>query len=322
MSEEVSETIHDLMVTGLRHHETGDVEQARDAYLKVLELDPRNGQALDLAGVLCMQCGELEAARDFYDAALEVEPENARYLTHVGTLQLQQGELSAASDTFRIAAENDADYAEPRFFLALGLRGLGRRLEALDELDAALALDAGNSLFLSWRGTLAWETGDFEGAITYLEQSLQSDPTNLEAMTQLGSVLVDLEDYPMAERCFRAALDISPGNPACRGNLADAMARQGRQEEANREFKAALQDGADDAEIWAKYSVSLAGEGDRAAAIDAAAKARDINTDSIQVEFSLLEMFQRIGDVTSEESTKARLHELAPDDARVDAAIG
>jgi tetratricopeptide (TPR) repeat protein len=320
MSEDLTATLHDLLVTGLRHHELGEVEQARDAYLKILELDPRNAQALDLAGVLCMQCGELEAARDFYDAALEVEPENARFLTHVGTLQLHQGDLSEAVDTFRIAAENDPTYAEPIFFLALVLRGIGQRLDAVDNLDEALAQDPDNSLFLSWRGTLAWETGDFEAAIDYLERSLQSDETNLEAMSQLGSVLVDLEDFAMAERCFRAALDIAPGDPMSRGKLADALSRQGRREEAGREFKVALETSSDNARLWALYSVMLAGEGNGDGAAEAADKARTIDPGSIDVELALLETFNLLGAADSIASSKARLRELAPDDARVDAA--
>ena len=141
-------------------------------------------------------------------------------------------------------------------------------------------------------------------------------------MMQLGSVLVDLEDFPIAERCFRAALDISPGNSSCRGKLGDAMARQGRQEEARREFKAALENAANDADIWALYSVMLAGDGDRDAAVEAARKAREINPDSIEVQLSLLQMYQRIGDAGEAEAVKTQLRVLAPDDARVDAATG
>ena len=47
--------IDKLIASGLTFHDSGEVEAARDCYLKVLELDPRNSQALDLAGLLCMQ---------------------------------------------------------------------------------------------------------------------------------------------------------------------------------------------------------------------------------------------------------------------------
>ena len=69
--------IDKLIASGLSFHDSGDVEAARDCYLKVLELDPRNSQALDLAGLLCMQCGESEAAKEFYKSAIEVDPDKA-----------------------------------------------------------------------------------------------------------------------------------------------------------------------------------------------------------------------------------------------------
>ncbi|MBL6600534.1 MAG: tetratricopeptide repeat protein, partial [Alphaproteobacteria bacterium] len=137
---------------------------------------------------------------------------------------------------------------------------------------------------------------------------------------QLGSVLVDLEDFPMAERCFRAALDIAPGDPMSRGKLADALARQGRREEAGREFKVALETSSSDARLWALYSVMLAGEGSRDGAIEAAGKAREIDPNSIDVELALLETFNLLGAADAVADSKERLRALAPDDARVDAA--
>jgi Flp pilus assembly protein TadD len=135
-------------------------------------------------------------------------------------------------------------------------------------------------------------------------------------------VLVDLEDFPMAERCFRAVLDMSPENPTCRGKLGDVLARQGRREEADLEFKRALDASSEDASLWALYSVMLAGEGKRDAAVEAAGKARAIDSKSADVELSLLETFQRIGDNEAVASSKTRLRELAPDDARVDVVAG
>lgn len=319
MSKEVSETIHDLLIAGMRHHDAGDVGQARDAYLTILDLDPRHVKTLDLAGVLCMQCGESEAARDFYDAALEIEPENSRVLTHVGSLQLSAGDLEEAVDTFRVAAEFDEDCGEAQFFLALGLRGLGKRLQSLEALDEALALDGENSLFLSWRGTLAWETGDFESAINYLEQSVQADNNNHDALAQLGSVFIDLEDFPIAERCFRAALDLSPDNPSYRGKLGDAFARQGRGDEARHEFKVALEAAPNDALLLALYSVMLAGDGEPTAAADVGEKALGLDPENIEVHLSMLQAYQRVGDADAVERVRTRLRELAPDDARVDA---
>ena len=62
MADSNEEKVEQLIQDGLAHHDAGDVVKARDAYLQALELEPENAKALDLAGLLCMQCGEPGAA--------------------------------------------------------------------------------------------------------------------------------------------------------------------------------------------------------------------------------------------------------------------
>ena len=62
MAGNIKEKVEQLIQDGLVHHDAGEVEQARDAYLQALELEPENAKALDLAGLLCMQFGEPVAA--------------------------------------------------------------------------------------------------------------------------------------------------------------------------------------------------------------------------------------------------------------------
>ena len=67
----MKEKVEQLIQDGLAHHDAGDVEQARDAYLQALELEPENAKALDLAGLLCMQCGEPVQPRNFIHLQLK-----------------------------------------------------------------------------------------------------------------------------------------------------------------------------------------------------------------------------------------------------------
>ena len=93
VAENEVDELNKLIADGLSFHDSGNVEAARDCYLRVLEHYPRNSKALDLAGLLCMQCGEPDAAKEFYKSAIEVEPDNPRFLLHLGILLLEQDEL-------------------------------------------------------------------------------------------------------------------------------------------------------------------------------------------------------------------------------------
>ena len=85
---------------GLVHHDAGEIEKARDAYLQALDLDPENAKALDLAGLLCMQCGEPEVAEEFYRSAINIEPDNTRFSLHLGILYLNKTILKSQKKYF------------------------------------------------------------------------------------------------------------------------------------------------------------------------------------------------------------------------------
>ena len=65
------------LVDAIRHHEAGEIEQARDLYLEILDADPQHERALHLAGLLCLQCGEFEGAKVLLSAAADIDPRYA-----------------------------------------------------------------------------------------------------------------------------------------------------------------------------------------------------------------------------------------------------
>ena len=60
MADSNKEKVEQLIQDGLVHHDAGNVEQARDAYLQALEFEPEPAKALDLAGLLGMQQSRLQ----------------------------------------------------------------------------------------------------------------------------------------------------------------------------------------------------------------------------------------------------------------------
>lgn len=77
--------------------------------------------------------------------------------------------------------------------------------------------------------------------------ALQAWPNNPVALFGLGNTLLAAGDNVSAEGYFRAMLESDPVSPAARNNLAMALARQGRYEEALRQIATALKDNSDPA---------------------------------------------------------------------------
>ncbi len=89
--------------------------------------------------------------------------------------------------------------------------------------------------------------GRSEEAATAWRTALQAWPNNPVALFGLGNAALARGDNIAAEEHFRAMLESDPVSSAARNNLAMALARQARYEEALREIGIALEDNVDPA---------------------------------------------------------------------------
>ena len=158
MSDE--DAINELLKRGISHHEADEVVEARNIYIEILERDPQNHKALDLAGLLCMQCDELDAAADFFSSAIELDPESGRYLCHAGTLELHRGRLETATELLKKAIAKDPEIGEAFLSLALVYRAEQKIGDAIAVIEDGLSHNPDNSRLLTWRGVLEIDRDD------------------------------------------------------------------------------------------------------------------------------------------------------------------
>ena len=71
------------------------------------------------------------------------------------------------------------------------------------------------------------EAGSMDDAIASLTQALREDPDNHQGWFQLGLAYRDGERFAEAERAFRRAMELAPGNPDYTAYLAEALLLRG-----------------------------------------------------------------------------------------------
>jgi len=76
--------------------------------------------------------------------------------------------------------------------------------------------------------------------ILSLEQAVASDPTNIQAWTNLGHVYFDTNNPPKAIRAYEKSLELSPDNPNVLTDLGVMYRRSGQPEKALEAFKRAI----------------------------------------------------------------------------------
>ena len=128
---------------GLELEETGaPVEDAVDAYRRVLDLNPGAAGALVNLGTIYYRLRKFEEAEKYYRQAAEADPAYPLAQFNLGNLYDEQGRMKEAFDHYRRALALNPQYADAHFNLALLSERLGDPLKAVHHWKTYLKLDS------------------------------------------------------------------------------------------------------------------------------------------------------------------------------------
>jgi tetratricopeptide (TPR) repeat protein len=267
-------TILQALLLAQRHHQAGQLREAEQLYRQVLQVDPRQADALHLLGVIALQGDNQALALDYISQALRLKPHHAEAHNNLGVVlcalgrpeeaavswrealrlnpQLAdahnnlghslsgQGQLAEAVGHLEQALRLRPDYAEAHHNLGRALNGQGRLAEAVGHFEQALRLRPDYAEAHSDLGIVLWEQGRLEEAAASYHRALGLKPQFPEAHNNLGIVLRDQGRLAEAEASYRQALRLKPDYAEAHNNLAVALKEQNRPEEAVAHYEQAL----------------------------------------------------------------------------------
>lgn len=127
---------------GLELEETGaPIDQAVEAYQKVLELNPSAAGALVNLGTIYYRQRKFAEAETYYRQAIEADATYPLAQFNLGNLYDEQGLLPEALDHYKRALALNPQYADAHFNLALLCERTGDALKAVHHWKAYLKLD-------------------------------------------------------------------------------------------------------------------------------------------------------------------------------------
>jgi Flp pilus assembly protein TadD len=162
----------EFLADGLQHHRAGRLGQAEKLYLRVLQLDRNNPDALQLLGVLANQQGDPLQAVELISKALEVKPD------------YQQGDPLRAVELISKALEVKPDYAEAYCNLGIALAALGKISEAVIAYHQAIALNSEQAEPHHNLGNALVTLGRLDEAITAYRRAVALKPNYADAHQQ------------------------------------------------------------------------------------------------------------------------------------------
>ncbi|MEO8004548.1 MAG: tetratricopeptide repeat protein [Betaproteobacteria bacterium] len=258
---------------------------------EILQMDPRQCDALHLRGLAALRQGSVQAGIDLIARSLAVNPDQPMAHSNLGNAYLESNRPEQALAPFDRALRLDPD-------LPLALSGLGRALlvmgrnkeaaailerahraspgdvetlhdraralfqlgdmnGAIDALERALVLRPDSAGLFNDHGNALLEVGRTDDALASLDRALAVDPKFAEALSNHGLALLKLGRHDEALRSLDGALEFRPGFFAALSNRGNVHLQQKRFEDALADFDRALLAGANSPEAHNNRSAAL-----------------------------------------------------------------
>ena len=258
---------------GVELQEAGDLQGARQAYEKALEVAPQRVEALSNLGLVHLQLGANEKAIEYLGRALKISPGLTALRAFLGLAYFRMGQFEPAHREVAKALKDQPENPQAPHLNGLCLFKLDRLQEGIAALAAALKanpknLEAAYTLATAYvangqpdqaeallegplrsvssaeiylvRGRIQGAKGNFRQAAQDLTEAKRLNSELPTLRTQLGLTFTRLGDYPRAMDEFRAALVSNPSDFEANAFLGWLYVQDRRYQEAAEFVKEAL----------------------------------------------------------------------------------
>jgi protein O-GlcNAc transferase len=212
--------------------------EAESAYRQLLAIDPGNEGAGQMLAFIEHRSGRSDQAEARLRGLIASQPGNAGHYNALGSI-LADGRTDEAVDVFRIASSLEPQNPQILHNLGTTLMRGGRPGEAVEAFQRALQLRDDLPPVYGGLGNALRALGRTAEAVSAYRRAVSMGYRPASIYYNLGSALYELDDLENAAASFREAIatcvkvcQLRPADPSSHRMLADALFRDGREEEA------------------------------------------------------------------------------------------
>ena len=234
MSSTPSNPYLETLRLALACHQQGRLPEAESLYRRVLQLEPRQPDALRLLGVLFHQRGELELARHFLEQALQAPTASAESSHALGLAFDDLGRPDAAIASYEKALHLRPEHTPSLLQLAIACEKHDRLADAESCLRRLVKLKPDSALAHLKLATVLEGANRLEEAQIHAETAIRCLPENPEAYLCLGTILIRRNQVSDAVPFFNHAVQLDPAAGACAVQMLRAVLNEGTRGWENR----------------------------------------------------------------------------------------
>lgn len=216
----LTQSIPQVMQKAMAHHRQHELQEALDLYAQVIEAEPKNFDALYLAGVLLAQDKSYGYSLSLFDRAIAIKSNH--YELHYNRANALFGleRYKEALQGYSRAIE-----LKPNHALAfLGQSNVLSQLEAHEHaatcIDCAIRLMPDYELLFFNRGNIMETLGKREEAIRSFDRAIEMQPNYSQALLNRANLFGLSKRYEEAKKEYAKVIDLLPSEPEAYINLA------------------------------------------------------------------------------------------------------
>ena len=194
-----------------------NLRAALTAYEAAVAIRPDASEVQRKIAEIYFQLEEYENARDAFVAFLELEPKNITALNYVGYISEKLHDYTAAAGYYERVLDISVDNLYALNHLGLAYKQMQRFDEAIEVLYRALSIDPRcerpeSENLHNYLGLIYLERGEIGEAIAELRESIRLFPNDIWAREQLAALYENQERYFEAQLQYQQILEIDPDN--------------------------------------------------------------------------------------------------------------
>lgn len=233
-------SLSQTLTLALKHHQSGELQQAERLYRQVLEAQPDHADALHLLGLLAHETGNAELALENIGRAIQLLPTGGLFHYSLGLVLGSLGRLAEAEAAYRQAILLSPEHAEACNNLAIVYQKQGNRSAAVPWFEEAIRLRPDYAVAHYNLANALREEGRLAEAVKHYQQALLLKPDLVEAHDALGIALQQQGRVAEAIVQHRQAIRLRPTFADPHNGLGLAFLTQGRVIEALVQFREAI----------------------------------------------------------------------------------
>lgn len=295
----------------------GRISDAETAVRGVLSLNPENGEALHLLGIIALQTSNTTAAEQHFRESIRVNELNAESHMNLGIALNILGRRDEGRVSLERAAELKPTYGQAHYNLAMADIDAGDMNAALERLQRAVRLSPKSINMHTSLGGLLMQMGETEAGLQQFRRATALSPKSAVVQNNLGGAIQHTGDHETAITHFRKAQELDPEDIEPTINIANSLAAQRKTDAAIKLYEEVIEKRPDYVGGYNNYGLALRYQGRFDEAVGALEQALEFARPDSRVTSNLADTLAQAGRGEEALATLQAHMEEAPDDGTI-----